>query len=117
MINWKVAFANASYSMIARTVTTDDDLPSLRSYSRCVDMTGTFGTEYRKTRIMIYKEKRKHILTNYIFFYNLSPKLPVNRNLTRLIGVTHFELKKHKRLFWRGDVVALKLIYRPWSNS
>jgi hypothetical protein len=116
--------------MTARTVTVDD-IASLKSYSRCVDMSSVFGgglysysdsysdsDNYRKMRVMGYIPP----LTNrwalaegeperacYLLFYNLSPNLPVNLNVAGMIGLTEDYLKFKKRLFWRGDVVALKV--------
>ena len=122
--------------MTARTVTVDD-IASLKSYSRCVDMSSVFGgglysysasysasDNYRKTRVMGYIPP----LTNrwalvsgepekscYLLFYNLSPNLPVNLNVAGVIGLTEAYLKFKKRLFWKGDVVALKL--RPEGKN
>jgi len=93
--------------MIARTVT-QEDITELQMHSRCVDMTSTFGDESRKTRVMQHlciQDGAKRV--TYLFFYNLSPKLPINLNIAHLIGVTPPHLKK--RLFWRGDVVAMKV--------
>lgn len=96
--------------MIARTVTTEDaDTTSLFLYSRCVDMASTFGDNYRKTRVIAHRSARDGVQSTYLFFYNLSPNLPINLNIARLIGVTPSHLKTRKRLFWRGDVVAMKV--------
>lgn len=95
--------------MVARTVMRDDIL-SLSSYSRCVDMASTFGDEYRKTKVIRHEIVRDGDESSYyLFFYNLSPNLPVNLNVAHLIGVTPSHLKAKKRLFWRGDVVAMKV--------
>jgi hypothetical protein len=98
--------------MIARTVTQEDSkITPLNIYSRCVDMTSTFGDEYRKTRVTELTAHRlgsthDGVQITYLFFYNLSPNLPMNLNVAQLIGVTQSHLRK--RLFWRGDVVAMK---------
>ena len=95
--------------MVARTVTTDD-ISSLVLYSRCVDMTSTFGDDYRNTRSMVYKIARDSgVQSTYLIFYNLSPNLPINLNVAHVVGVTPSDLKTRKRLFWRGDVVAMKV--------
>ena len=94
--------------MVARTVIVGD-IPPLRLYSRCVDMASTFGDEYRKTEVTRHKIARDGDESTYLFFYNLSPNLPVNLNVAHVIGVTPSHLKTRKRLFWRGDVVAMKV--------
>ena len=97
--------------MVARTVTTDDsDITSLAMYSRCVDLTSTFGDDYRKTQSMVQKITRDSgVQSTYLIFYNLSPNLPINLNVAHVVGVTPSDLKSRKRLFWRGDVVAMKV--------
>jgi len=100
--------------MIARTVT-DEDTSSLLMYSRCVDMASTFGDSYRKTRVWAHRSALGGVQSSYLFFYNLSPNLPINLNVANLIGVTPPQLKNRKRLFWRGDVVAMKV--RPKSEQ
>jgi hypothetical protein len=42
----------------------------------------------------------------YLLYYNMSPKLPLNRCIARIIGVDPNELEPE--LFWRGDVVGMK---------
>ena len=39
--------------MIARTVTDEDDIPSLKIHCRCVDLASTFGDNYCGTRVMV----------------------------------------------------------------
>jgi hypothetical protein len=95
--------------MVARTVTLEDDITSLRLHSRCVDMASTFGDEYRKTQVMDHKSISNGIQITYLFFYNLSSNLPINLNVAHVIGVTPSHLKTKKRLFWRGDVVVMKV--------
>ena len=94
--------------MLARTVTVEDNT-SLASYSRCIDTTSTFGDSYRKTRVMAHRSTRDGVQTTYLFFYNLSPDLPINLNVANLIGETPSNLNIQKRLFWRGDVVVMKV--------
>ncbi|KIL66965.1 hypothetical protein M378DRAFT_159896 [Amanita muscaria Koide BX008] len=72
-------------------------------------MARTFGDDYRKTQVMDHKSTRDGIKSTYLFFYNLSPNLPINLNVLHVIGVTPSHLKTRKRLFWRGDVVATKV--------
>jgi hypothetical protein len=100
--------------MIARTVTDEDDVTSLRLHSRCVDLASTFGDDYRKTQVLVHKDSQDGIQSTYLLFYNLSPNLPVNLNVARVTGVTPSHLKAKKRLFWRGDVVAMKV--KPKSD-
>ncbi|KAF8626703.1 hypothetical protein AX15_004727 [Amanita polypyramis BW_CC] len=94
--------------MVARTVTTED-ITSLGLYSRCVDMASTFGDELRKTQVTTFETTRHGAQNTYLFFYNLSPNLPINLNVTRVVGVTPSHLKARKRLFWRGDLVVMKV--------
>ena len=93
--------------MIARTVT-DEDISSRLAFYRYVDMASTLGDGYRRTRVMAHRAWYD-VLNVYLLFYNLSPNLPINLNLAHLIGVTPPHLKIRKRLFWRGDVVAMKV--------
>ncbi|KAM6500031.1 hypothetical protein JOM56_003045 [Amanita muscaria] len=58
---------------------------------------------------LTHKSTRDGIKSTYLFFYNLSPNLPINLNVLHVIGVTPSHLKIRKRLFWRGDVVATKV--------
>ena len=95
--------------MVARTVTIDDDITSLKLHSRCVDMVSTFGDEYRKMQVTAHKSTLNGVQITHLFFYNLSPNLPINLNVARVIGVTPSHLKTKKRLFWRGDVVVMKV--------
>jgi len=91
--------------MIARTVIGKD----ITSYNRCLDMTSIFGDDSRKMRVTPHRNARNGVQSTYLFFYNLSPNLPINLNVADVIGVTPSHLKIKKRLFWRGDVVAMKV--------
>jgi hypothetical protein len=91
--------------MNARTVIGKD----ITSYSRSLDMTSAFGDDCRKMRVAAHRSARNGVQSTYLFFYNLSPNLPINLNVAHLIGVTPSHLKIKKRLFWRGDVVAMKV--------
>lgn len=97
--------ATRSAPMITRTVVGKD----ITSYNRCLDMTSTFGDECRKMRVAAHRSARDGVQSTYLLFYNLSPNLPINLNVANLIGVTPSHLKFKKRLFWRGDVVAMKV--------
>ena len=92
--------------MIARTVT-EDDTSSIKVFNRCVDMTSTFGDNYRKTLVATHETSQDCV--QYLLFYNLSLNLPINLNIARVIGFTPPQLQTKKRLFWRGDVVAMKV--------
>ncbi|KAF8626700.1 hypothetical protein AX15_004724 [Amanita polypyramis BW_CC] len=97
--------------MTVRTVTTDD-IASLTSFNRCVDMTGVFGDEYGKTQVVAHKtvrQGRRHAPSIYLFFYNLSPKLPINLSIAHVTGVTSNQLQAEKRTFYTGDIVVMKV--------
>jgi hypothetical protein len=94
--------------MVARTVTSEDIAP-LTLFNRCVDLASTFGDGYYMTQVLAYQTTRNDLQSTYLFFYNLSRNLPVNLNAARIIGITPSQLKHKKRLFWRGDVVAMKV--------
>ena len=100
--------------MITRTVTVDDT-PSINMFNRCVDMTSTFGDSYRKMLVAALEISQDAGGIQYLLFYNLSLNLPINLNIARVIGVTPPQLQTKKRLFWRGDVVAMKV--RPESKE
>ena len=102
--------------MIVETVTAAEDIKALRMFNRCVDLTSTYGSEHRnlQTRIMIYHSPNKSrygwdVVPFYIIFCNRSVRLPVNCNITKLVGATPLLLRSKKRMFWRGDVVAMKV--------
>jgi hypothetical protein len=78
-------------------------------------MATTFGDSYRKTRVMAHQSTRDGVQSTYLFFYNLSPNLRINRNVANLIGETPSALINRKQLFWRGDVVAMKVQSRSES--
>ena len=97
---------------------TVEDIASLFLYGRCVDMRHTFSDtgEYSKTRFMGYLGRAftpDNVESGYLFFYSLSRHLPVNLNVTNPIGVTLSHLKLKKQVFWRGDIVAMKVQLGP----
>lgn len=100
--------------MIARTVT-ENDISSMRLFNRCVDMTSTFGDSYRQTQVASHQTTQDGVQSTYLLFYNLSLNLPFNLNIARVISVTPLQLQTRKRLFWRGDIVAMKV--RPESKE
>ena len=51
--------------MVARTVTVEDISP-LTLYSCCVDMTSTFGDDYRKTQVTEHKCARDGVQSTYL---------------------------------------------------
>ena len=83
------------------------EITGLASYSRCTDATSTFNDESRKARVVMAQDSAQS--TTRLVFYNLSPNLPINLNVARIIGVTPSDLKLKKRLFWRGDVATMKV--------
>ncbi|KAF8624564.1 hypothetical protein AX15_005811 [Amanita polypyramis BW_CC] len=100
--------------MVARTVTAEDTA-LLAPYSRCVDMASTFGDDYRKTQVSALRSAQDGVESTYLFFYNLSPNLRINLSVAQVVGVTPSHLKSKRRLFWRGDVVAMKV--QPQSEQ
>jgi hypothetical protein len=100
--------------MITRAVT-EGDTSSMKLFNRCVDVTSKFGDSYPKTQVASYQTTRNGVQSTYLLFYNLSLNLPINLNIARVIGVTPPQLQTTKRLFWRGDVVAMKV--RPVSKE
>ncbi len=91
------------------------DISALRKFNRCVDMTSAYGAEHRnsQTRIMVYDEPNTSYRPAYIVFCNRSLRLPINLTIAKLVGVTPSVLQSKKRLFWRGDVVAMKVRWTP----
>ncbi|KXN80583.1 hypothetical protein AN958_10468 [Leucoagaricus sp. SymC.cos] len=83
--------------MVTRSVAKEDNA-ALGCVDRCVDLGATYGAEVRKTR-------SRGFVKSYLVFYNLSPNLPVNRTLARLVD---FSPNDTPRLFWRGDVVVMR---------
>ncbi len=102
--------------MIVETVTTAEDVSALRTFSRCVDLTSTYGAEHRnlQTRIMVLVHPETIDNPAYIIFCNRSVRLPVNLSISKLVGVTPALLKNKKRMFWRGDAVAMKV---KWTGK
>ena len=100
--------------MIVETVTATEDISALCLHSRCVDLTSTFGAEHRdlKTRALVVRVPGA---LAYVLFYNRSLRLPVNLNVANLVGVTPWHLKNKKRMFWRGDIVVMKV--QPESET
>lgn len=106
--------------MIAQTVTVDD-IASLKSYNRCVDMSSVFcglnSDDYRKSQVIGYRSALRNSdgapQSAYLFFYNLSSNLLVNLNVASIVGITGAYLTFKRHLFWRGDVVALKVQPSP----
>ena len=93
---------------IARTLTVEDlhNHWPVKPYVLCSDMPSTSDSDCRKVQVMI-SHGAQH--GTYLFFYDLRLDSPINLNVARAIGVTPSQLKLKKRLFWRGDVVAMKV--------
>jgi hypothetical protein len=72
-------------------------------------LASTFGDSYRKTRVTPYKSAQDGVQSTYLFYFNLSQDLPINLNVAHIIGANLSHLRGKKRLFWRGDVVAMKV--------
>ena len=103
--------------MIVETVTTTQDISALRLHSRCVDLTSTFGAEHRdlKTRVVVLSITHAGDTHAYLFYYNRSLRLPINLNVAELVGVSSSHLKTKKHVFWRGDIVVMKV--KPESET
>jgi hypothetical protein len=88
--------------MTIRTAT-QDDISIAKLYNRTVDLLVSYGNEYRKTRAWSVPDD---VLGKHVLYFNMSPKLPLNRCVTRIVGVDPDALGS--RLFWRGDVVVMR---------
>jgi hypothetical protein len=82
------------------------EITVLASSSRRTDATSTINDDSRKARITMARDSAQGA---HLVFYNLSPNLPINLNVARIIGLTPSHLKLKKRLFWRGDVATMKV--------
>lgn len=91
--------------MPIRTVT-HDDISRICFCNRTVDLAVLYGNEHHKTRVWRSPE---YVLCKYLLYFNMSPKLPVNRCVARIADVDPDGVGS--RLFWRGDVVVMK--YEP----
>ncbi|KIM38616.1 hypothetical protein M413DRAFT_447609 [Hebeloma cylindrosporum] len=79
------------------------------------DLTGSSSRDVdndsRKMRVTTYRRaSRDGTQSTYLFFYTLriSPTLPINLTMANLLGGAS-QVKRRKRLFWRGDIVAMKV--------
>jgi hypothetical protein len=100
--------------MTIRTVV-QGDITQVSLYNRTVDLLGLYGSEYRKLRArnLSLSDSEWHAIPDkYLLYYNMSPKLPLNRCIARIIGVDPNKLGSE--LFWRGDVVGMK--FEPESK-
>lgn len=93
-----------------RTIT-EEDISNVRRYNRPADLLDIYGSEYRKIRAHCLKSSAL-IPDEYVFYYNMSPKLPLNRCVARLLDIDPDT--DNIGLFWRGDVVAIK--HEPQSE-
>lgn len=98
--------------MTIRTVI-ENDINNVSLYNRTVDLLGLYGSEYRKLQVRDLSSSKWHAIPGkYLLYYNMSPKLPLNRCIARIIGVDPNNLESE--LFWRGDVVGMK--FEPESE-
>jgi hypothetical protein len=58
---------------------------------------------------MAHRSAPDGVQNTYLFSNNLFPNLSINLNVPNIIGETTSDLEKAKQLFWRGDVVAMKV--------
>jgi len=92
--------------MIIRTVTTEDT-NNAKIFNRTVDLLASYRSEYRKMRSWPFTHfGHSHMLTKHLVYFNMSPKLPLNRCVARIIGLNPDNLGSE--LFWRGDVVVME---------
>jgi hypothetical protein len=98
-----------------RTVT-EEDTSQVSCYNRTVDLLGTYGSEYRKMRVRNFAPSPP-IPGQYMLFYNMSPQLPLNRCVARLLDIDPNTNNVGSKLFWRGDVIAMKFEKRSENSS
>ena len=84
-------------------LSTNEDVVDARLHRRTVDLRATYGSEYLKMRVWAFIE---YVPGKYMFYLNMSPKLPLNRCVARIVGENLDNLES--QLFWRGDVVVMK---------
>ncbi|KAJ7171518.1 hypothetical protein C8R46DRAFT_1217079 [Mycena filopes] len=78
-------------------------------YTVNVDLRGLYGKRnMHAVRVFgpIPDEQAKITNGEYSLFHNISPKLPINASMARIVGVD--PRKPGKRPMWRGDVVVIK---------
>lgn len=78
-------------------------------YTTAVDLRAFYGNQMRATRIQMLAvddQPDERDEGEYIIYYNLSLKLPLNRVMARIAG---FDPERPgPKLTWRGNVVAVK---------
>lgn len=78
-------------------------------YTTAIDLRSTYGSQMRLTRFQVLdveNQPDKHAEGEYMFYYNLSPSLPVNAAMALIVGVN--PKRPGWRPIWRGDVVVVK---------
>ncbi|KAJ7450819.1 hypothetical protein FB451DRAFT_716262 [Mycena latifolia] len=84
-------------------------------YTINVDLRGLYGQRNmhatRQKGWDVTNQPDKIVEGEYDLFHNVSPKLPVNATMARLVGVD--PKKPGKRPLWRGDVVVVKTSQWP----
>ena len=90
--------------MTIRTTTQDD---ICKFHSRTLDLLVPYGEiEYRKTQAWPLELDGRLGLRKYLLYFNMSPKLPLNRCVARIVDANPDDLES--KLFWRGDVVMMR---------
>jgi hypothetical protein len=100
--------------MTIRTVTQKDTCEAC-CYSRTVDLLDTYGSEHRKTRT--YTRPPPTGPDRYMVHYNMSPRLPLNRCVARVLDIDPDTNNVGSKPFWRGDVVAMKFELQSERSS
>ena len=78
-------------------------------YTTAIDLRSTYENQMRLTRFQVLDVENqldKHTEGEYMFYYNLSPSLPVNAAMALIVGVN--PKRPGWRPIWRGDVVVVK---------
>lgn len=78
-------------------------------YTRAADLRPFYGSQMDSTRIQmlgIENQSDKRVESEYIAYYNLSPELPVNVSLARVVDAN--PNRPGSKPMWRGNVVVVK---------
>ncbi|KAK0244677.1 hypothetical protein EDD85DRAFT_932713, partial [Armillaria nabsnona] len=87
-------------------------------YKTAVDLRGLYG-KYTAgyTRLLNFniQDHGEQIDGQYHLYYNVSPRLPVNFAMTRVVGVD--PKRPNSRPMWKGDVVIVKMLEEREING
>ncbi|KAK0460126.1 uncharacterized protein EV420DRAFT_252700 [Desarmillaria tabescens] len=79
-------------------------------YNTAVDLRGLYGkytAGYTRLLNLSIQDHGEQIDGQYHLYYNVSPRLPVNYSMARIIGVD--PKRPSSRPMWKGDVVIVKM--------